>query len=1054
MIGSTIKVVATAENGNTFESDPTEPVEENNFGVIEIESAEATAVNVVEVTLVNSVDPDDTAVTLSKGTVNYTSTVAWDDDYDVATITTASKLTAGTYTVTVSSIEDETNEDSTEVEIENQKVYEIRILTDEALTDHDQRDVAYSSYDVFDQYGNSLRASTTITWAGSCQITADKATGKLTLKKTTENDEWVYGEQIYVTGVYAKTGASVNATLKVGTEQALDSLEIAGFLKKGTSNIVQTLPKDFKEDTYYLLFKPLDQEGTQLDVDDLQGNDVTFVSDNVLVIKEVKTAIEEKTVAGETYAAVLVSPGIRVSDGGEVTITAIANRTGNKTEISMVVGEDQVLKTFKLLAPTETVADGDANVNIPFEAYDEGDDEITDFVTLAKQTTFNTLSFTASDNSTLTLQEQADGSAKLLWTDAADPGWNDTKTTDGIARPISLTAVVVGGEGDNEMIDVEDRRRPNAVIGVDMDSVYTEGAPISFTATGDGGANSFESFQFEDQYGKTIKGTKGTKKIYGDSTGFFAAANGTAVQALNSSDIDISGYTFGVKVQNAGSNKILSAGSTGATVYNDVVGAVCNESGVLTGTGVINFRTATNVTSTATNEGFKFTIVKKKTPVNGDADEWENVTPSKYAPCTVVDLSQVKSFSIDDLNKFYVGNLATITGEGKIKTTALANLKNDAGDHTTGAATLGLTLVDKYQQKVVVKGTWNGLPVTIPVEYYSVLGSKISTFETTGDTVRGNNVITKIRTDSTTPLVSTDLYDAKTSEGVSKDAEDTLKVSLYNIYSDTAYVPAGKTYNKLVANAATTVGGWDENTADTAVAALFEASTATTTNGANARSYDAYVAEVKAANDAIDSLVGSLPAAVVNGTHYNDIVAEFNAKKVANTATIPDTKLLVAGLYDTVSKKITISDQKSVATTIDGLKEAYTIDPTDTKYDPTTAITDKLATTGADITVKVKDQYGAVLTTALNYKISEVEENKDAYAENNFSVSGNDTPNVTVVGAERGDKFKLTLTQDNATASTIITVGADTNASIANNINNYHDLVDDYLEPQRLAGLG
>ena len=337
--------------------------------------------------------------------------------------------------------------------------------------------------------------------------------------------------------------------------------------------------------------------------------------------------------------------------------------------------------------------------------------------------------------------------------------------------------------------------------------------------------------------------------------------------------------------------------------------------------------------------------------------------------------------------------------------------------------------------------------------FRSVLGSKISTFAAGGDTTRGVNSITKIRTDGDTPLVSTDLYDAKTSEGVAKDAEDTLKVSLYNIYSDTAYVPAGKRYNKPVANATTLVQALTATAGAVDAMALLEQSTATEANGVNAKSYDAYVAEVNEANNAIENLIGSLPEAVVNGANYDAIVGAFNDKIAANTATIPGTNDLVAGLYDTVSKKITISDQKPVATTIDGLKEAYTIDPTNTGY-LTTAITNKLATTGDDITVKVKDQYGAVLTTALNYKISEIEENKDAYAENNFSVSGNDTPNVTVLGAERGDKFKLTLTQDNATASTIITVGADTSANIANNMNNYHTLVDRYLEPQRKAGLG
>ncbi len=1101
MIGSTIKVVVTAENGNTFPSDPTAKVKDVDLGVIEIESAKATKANEVTVTLANPVISSEVEISLAKGTNEISVDEKWNDAFDVVTLTADSNLSNGTYTVTLTDVDDETNTDSAEFEVEDRYVYEIIIDTDKALTDNDEnkKSIAYAHYDVVDQYGESMRASTSIMWSGSADIKGDKATGKLTISKSNENDDWVYGEQIYITGVYAKTGLSTQKTLTVGTSQELNSLEIAGFLKKGTSTLIteeEGLPAGFGKDTYYLLFRALDQNGVELPIEAYDDNDITFSSKDVLVVKEISDLEPNGvTVEGVEYGAAFIQPGINVAKGGTTTVTAISNKTGVTDDIEIYVGLDTVVKSFKLLAPTVTVADGDT-VEVPFVALDKNDNPITDFVTLAKQETFNTLSFTASEGE-LKLAEQNDGTAKLTWTDAEKyqgiAGWAQSQTTDGIARPISFTVVVVAGETDNELISVEDKRRPTGVIAVNADKVYTEGAPITFSAGASKAYSAYESFQFQDQYYQTIEGTD-KDKVYGDSTGFFRYAAKDSTGFVSS---DLKGYDFGVRVTYAGSENIkYTAGADGKTVRGDAQGhdgdtktfdGFAKQAVILcdayddewnavnkpyNNDGTIEFTTGTAVQSAATGEGFKFDIVQVD-PADGKTDQnyakdWQSVSPAKFIGITVVDLSQVKSIAISDLGTLYVGEDGDVTGEGQI---AASKLDTNNGPGSLGAdektgfaddADKGLADAAEgtaYQKKVVLTGKYNGDTVTIPAKFYKVAGNKVTT------TVEelGNNTIDKIvpyvKGGTDDGLSIQDLYDKSTAKGVSKLGEDTIKATIYNIYSadyEDAKLRTGKaiTYNKLKDDATKTKATWTDAT--TASDATIDAVIGTDTIAAGT-----LIKEAKAKINQANTAITEFAETITGIANAEAIKTEVNQKANNNNV---DALIADAGtkagttIFNTATTKVKLSDQKPVATTIDGLKASYTIAPTATKI-TNPILKSKIGVTGGDVVVK--DQYGVTMAGAtITYRASDLEEADSDYAENNFTVSSNDSENLSLEGAERANTFTLTLSSGAAEASTVVTVGADTLANITGDDNNYLDHLigtgegDGLLEDQRLAGLG
>ena len=104
-----------------------------------------------------------------------------------------------------------------------------------------------------------------------------------------DDKAFTYGEKIYITGVYARTGSSVQAEVSVGTPYTLDKVEFAGFLKKGTIDILNTLPAGFKAEAYYLLYNAQIKMGIlSITLINQLMMAVTFISENVMLIEKIK----------------------------------------------------------------------------------------------------------------------------------------------------------------------------------------------------------------------------------------------------------------------------------------------------------------------------------------------------------------------------------------------------------------------------------------------------------------------------------------------------------------------------------------------------------------------------------------------------------------------------------------------------------------------------------------------------------------------------------------------------------------------------------------------
>ncbi len=636
---------------------------------------------------------------------------------------------------------------------------DIVIKSKQALTDHSKKKI-YAYYDVVDQYGESMRSSTSVTWTtGSGTVKADKTTGCLTITKT---EEFRYGENVYLVGVDTKSGKSVQVTLPVGMERALDTIKFEGFINKDNKeNILETLPKDFTSGKYFLLFTAYDQDGNEIDAskdftDTQKGAKVTFVADNPTLIKSEFKGGDVYTIKGKKYCSVSVEPGMYIDKGGEVNITAISNTTGNKTTKNFVIGAGAVLKSLSLNVPTDVIADGDQDVNIPFVAKDTEGKDVTNYETIVRST--NSLRLTATQGE-LVVYETESGSAAIKWNDSAEFGngkYTDGKTGfarssahDGIDRPVSLMTTVIGGESNSVIMNVADKRRPVAISYVklndDDNNTITESnnASINFFA---------DKVKFVDQYGKVHETWENGEW-----------ANAFFEQAASSDGFH--GKQYGIKVDYSSvDDKEISI----AAIKNSSTVKVPDDGKYIVlqnknNCGELKIETKALDNNSAVTNNIKYSIVQLEDPENNG---WDAVDAENSIDYTIVPVGKLSDLRIKDIAKVRIE-------------TDYSNYENGYGN-TSPAAIVELEgktaiVADETKRDVVVAGNYEGKTVTIPNAFYDVSGN--DTFEVVKKSDGTNSTINAL---TGSAILYRELYDFNTARLVRKDARKDVSAKVYS----------------------------------------------------------------------------------------------------------------------------------------------------------------------------------------------------------------------------------------------------------------------------------
>lgn len=752
----------------TFTSKVTVVGEKEEKKTLDITAFEAKTASKLVATFSESI-PTSSAIKITLDGRDVSGKGSFDASSTEYTFESVSNLSKGTYTIEVKT-NDVTLTKTTEVKEEY--VADIKILGETALTDASVpgvsgQDKAYIYYDVLNQYGESIRNSTSLTWTvSSCDnYTVNKALGKIT---ATKSGGFTYGTQIYVTAVH-KSGKTLTQSVTVGVQQALDSVEMAGFVNKNAPSKIETsLPNDFPKNTYYLVYTVADQNGNAIDglANNLIANsEVLFTVDKVLLINNQITdgSVGLLTIDGVTYHTAAINPGQYVDQGGEVTITAIANKTGKKTPKNFLVGQCKMLKSVTLKTPTVIVADTDQDVEIPYTAKDTEGNDVTNYETIVRST--NNLQLTASEG-ILKVTENNDGTAKIVWSDKTfGAGTNqydyaDQTAWDEIDRQIALTSVVVGGDSGNMMLSVEDMRRPTTVKSVNLAD-----KDVKTLVVGASGTINIENFVFYDQYNKEMPVCDHTNSKTSMAHEFFDQAN--TASGFNN-------YHYGVKVIDKGA-KVFSPAA-------DII----TKTGIVASNPDLSYNVDPSATQVETDT-VEYTVVSIKTNETAanvaNPTAWDAVSKTNITSYTIVPVSKLQSIALANIDKQQIASVASPYANGELaglKTSSPANVGNfvsdiDVSQTNVGSANSGAAVVNGATVKV--QGVYGADTVTIPKAYCQFVSTGAINLDASFKIVTVNSSSAMV--DSSASIKWSELYNVNSAKLERKDAQRDVEINVY-----------------------------------------------------------------------------------------------------------------------------------------------------------------------------------------------------------------------------------------------------------------------------------
>lgn len=572
--------------------------------------------------------PETATIAITKGGAAVDGKLTWNEGRTSAVFAGTANFANGEYTATVTNGTASVTANAT---VEDEKVDEIVITSPTALTSEDNTS-AYIYYDVFNQYKESIRSSTSINWtiSSSKKYTVDKSTGRITVtKEKDKNDKantFNYGETIYLVGVNVKSGKSVTASVTVGMAQAIDTIEMVGFVNKNNKTKIEpSLPKNFAKNTYYLVYTAKDQNGNPLESEKYDSSKITFISDAPLLMESsIKEAGDVYSIDGKEYSSVLVNPGNYVDKGGEVNITAVSNKTGKRTTKNFQVGANGILQSLVLDVPNTTIADGDGTVNnervkIPFVAKDTEGRTVTNYDTIIRSS--NAVTLNAGDNTTLEIVEENDGTAGIYWHDSISAtSFDNTSASDDVDRSILLSSIVVGGEANNVMLSVQDMRRPVAIKSIKLNDDNNNAIVNGNTANIDfySSDNNVAPVRYIDQYGADLLPEK--------AAAFFNMAK--AGTGFNGDK-----YAITVKTTSADKENLFNKNSDNKNEANTASG-----SAILTTDGNLGFTASLNNTDRA-SVTVKYSIAVKEK----GSDDFSDTSKVKNETYTVIHQDEIKN---------------------------------------------------------------------------------------------------------------------------------------------------------------------------------------------------------------------------------------------------------------------------------------------------------------------------------------------------------------------------------------------------------------------------
>ena len=291
-------------------------------------------------------------------------------DKKTLTITTASVLTDGEYTVTTA---EEDGKNVATFTAQDEKVNEIKFLSDVAVLDGTNANKATVAYKVYNQFGEDITKATALEFNGSDVDTSNSGDGVITFTKSSGN--YTLTDVVAAVAIY-KNGTNVvtqTGTFKISSAAIVNEITIKdGVYNKDGKEL--TADSDTSKDAYYVLFTAKDQYGNAIDLAK-DTNALIQVAAGTTTLTNTLTIEPKKiTVDGVDYQAIKLTGSLKA---GTATIILISKGNGYTAQTSVKVANGSNVDKLTLTFPSLIV--GGETVDVEYTALDTYGKEVTNF---------------------------------------------------------------------------------------------------------------------------------------------------------------------------------------------------------------------------------------------------------------------------------------------------------------------------------------------------------------------------------------------------------------------------------------------------------------------------------------------------------------------------------------------------------------------------------------------------------------------------------------------------------------------------------------------------
>lgn len=507
-----------------------------NVGELKVSAVSAINAKAFKVVFSKAVtDVTKVVFTAKRGTTPIVMPATWNAANTEATLTYTANLPADTYTVKV--MNGTTDLGTSTVSVTKQKVAKINIIGDtlavapvvpssstSGAVNLPQQ--GFISYDVRDQYGVNItdNASLTsaITWNCSVGKAEIKEKGLVTVTSYSNTVLLTQYTSTVLTAINSDSNVSASATLKVSPSQGTLS-EIK--LNSITNVDGKVLTDGDTFNKFYLDYTALDVSGNSTKsmtlvknglLDSAEEAGLQLYSSNPTLVTA--TVVEDPTNSANAVIEVKTTPGATSIYMDQTIVITAMTKTGKSSPLTVTLKKAASLDQLNISLPSQEIAIGDKNVEIPYEAFDQDGNKLTSYSKIVG-------SGNITNDGGLTYTKNADGTLKIT-----------------IKEVLLETTVyqIVTKSGKNSMITVKASKLASPEkLTIDTTAVkqYMQLGAVQTMELDD-------ALFVQDQYGRNIDLSGGSNYVVKATT---VGAIGVTGMASDGNKLNIAGLDLGTQ---------------------------------------------------------------------------------------------------------------------------------------------------------------------------------------------------------------------------------------------------------------------------------------------------------------------------------------------------------------------------------------------------------------------------------------------------------------------------------------------------------------------------